>query len=252
MSISQAAAYSGQPHRISIRSRAEQAAAFAAARTHSRLVRRLKRAIVAGSGLCLAAAIGYIVFDPFSKLPKDVSISKATFNGTKITMEHPRLSGFRKDGRPYLLLARSGVQDVRQPKIIELNEIDATIKVSDKDTIRVSAPAGVFDSSADRMRLSRSGSDSRIRFRGSSYLLQLDSADINFKSGLVVSDDPVSVKMSSGTIHAKGMRVEDNGKRIIFLGNVRSVINGRNDSTAVAPGPDTPQQTAGPATNKEQ
>jgi lipopolysaccharide export system protein LptC len=260
--MTDAAAYAGH-HRISIRNPAQQAAAFAAARAHSRRVRWLKRAIVVGSGVLLVAAIAYAWFDPFARLPKDVSLSRATFNGTRITMEHPRLSGFRKDGRPYQLVARSGIQDIRKPTIIELNEIDATIKVNDKDTIRVSAPAGVFDSSADRMRLSKSGSDARIRFRGSSYLILLDSAAINFKSGDVISQDPVSVNMASGTIDANGLKVEDNGKRIIFIGNVRSMLNGRNESTTAGVSQDalnatqrvapahSPQTAAG-ATNEGQ
>ena len=222
--MSEAALSGGHDYRIRIRSHDEQVAAFAAARAHSRLVRFLKRGIILGSAGFLALAIGYAIVDPFSKLPKDVSVAKTTLNGTKITMEYPKLSGFRKDGRPYQLLARSGVQDIRNPKVITLNEIDATIKISDTDTLKVSAPAGRFDSGGDLMQLNTSNSDSKIRLRGSSYAMTLESADINFKSGTVTSKDPVALVMSNGTINAKGLEVEDNGKRIVFVGDVRSVI----------------------------
>lgn len=223
--MSQAAVSTDYHHQISIRSHEEQAAAFASAYSHSRRVRLLKRLIVAGSAGFVVLALGYSLFDPFSNLPKDVSIAKATLNGTKITMDHPRLSGFRKDGRPYQLLARSGVQDIRKPKIIDLNEIDATIKISDADTLKISAPAGRFDSEQDKMQLFSKNTDGKIRFKGSNYLMLLESADINFKTSIVVSKDPVSLVMSNGTIKADGLNVADQGKRIVFTGNVRSVIS---------------------------
>ncbi len=222
--MSQAALSSGRDYTAGLRSYEEQAAAFAAARTHSRRVRLAKRAIVLGSAGFVLLAIGYAIFDPFANLPKDVSVAHATLSGTKITMEFPRLSGFRKDGRPYQLLARSGVQDVRNPKVITLHQIDATIKISDADTLKVTAPAGRFDSGADLMKMTTDKSDSKIRLRGSTYSITLNSADVNFKAGTVLSEDPVSVTMNNGAIQAKGLKVEDNGKRIVFIGDVRSVI----------------------------
>lgn len=210
--------------RIALRSAAEQAQAFADAYRHSRRVRRLKRAIVAGSGAIILMLGAYTIFDPFSKLPKGVAIANATLNGTRITMEQPRLSGFRKDGRPYELRARSGVQDIRNPKIIELNDIEAKIRVDAKDFVRVTAPAGVFDSSGDVMQLRTTQDADRIRIKGPTYSILLQSADVNFKSGTVVSQRPVSVKMQNGTIAAETLDVTDNGKMITFTGNVRTVL----------------------------
>ncbi|MDP4593457.1 MAG: LPS export ABC transporter periplasmic protein LptC [Beijerinckiaceae bacterium] len=215
----------GHDYRVRVRSHEEQAAAYKQARVHSGHVRWLKRLIIAGTVCFVILGIGYSVFDPFRKLPKDVSIARASLNGTKITMEHPKLSGFRKDGRPYQLVARSGIQDIREPKIIDLREIDATIRISDADTVRINAPAGRFDSGGDLMQLTTKGSDSKIRFRGSTYSITLDSADVNFKTGVVISREPVSVVFSNGTIKANGLNVLDNGKRIVFLGDVRSVLN---------------------------
>ncbi len=209
--------------RIALRSAAEQAEAFADAHRHSRHVRFLKRAIVTGSGAIILMLGAYTIFDPFSKLPKGVAIANATLNGTRITMEQPRLSGFRKDGRPYELHARSGVQDIRKPKIIELNDIEAKIRVDAKDFVRVTAPAGVFDSGADVMQLRTTPDEDRIRIKGPTYSILLQTADVNFKSGTVNSQKPVSVKMQNGTISADTLDVIDNGKRITFTGNVRTV-----------------------------
>ena len=40
--------------------------------------------------------------------PAGVSIDGIGLDGTKVTMEHPKLTGFRKDGRPYLVNAKRG------------------------------------------------------------------------------------------------------------------------------------------------
>lgn len=210
--------------RVTLRSAEEQARAFADAYRHSRRVRMLKRAIVLGSSGIVLTLIAYALIDPFSKLPKDVSIAKATLNGTRITMEHPKLSGFRKDGRPYELRARSGVQDIRKPKIIELNDIEATIRVNEDDTVRVTAPGGVFDSASDLMQLNTARSGDRIRIRGPSYSLLLQSARIDFKAGAVKSGDPVSLQLQNGSVLADTLDVVNNGKQITFVGNVRSVL----------------------------
>ncbi len=71
-------------------------------------------------------------------------------------MELPKLSGFRPDGRPYEVRAKSGVQDVRTPKVIELNEIEARIRTADDTNVNISAPRGVYDSAADTMALAPS------------------------------------------------------------------------------------------------
>ncbi|MGE3247737.1 MAG: LPS export ABC transporter periplasmic protein LptC [Beijerinckiaceae bacterium] len=238
--MNQAAYAPEYQRRISIRSSEEQARAFADAFRHSRRVRFFKRAIIAGSSAILLMLGAYTIFDPFSKLPKDVSIAKATLNGTRITMERPRLSGFRKDGRPYQLRARSGIQDIRKPSIIELNEIEANIKIDENDTMNVQAPAGVFDSSADTIQLRGNAGESYIRMKGANYAITLKSADVNFKAGTVHSGEPVDVQMNNGTILADSLDVADNGKKITFTGNVRTVLK--------AP-PEKPGETESPAGN---
>lgn len=201
-------------------------AEFAAAMRHSRHVRILKRFIVVGASLTIVTLVGYSFLDPFSSLPKDVSISNATLNGTKITMELPKLSGFRKDGRPYEVRARSGTQDVRNPKVIELDEIEARFQSRDKTFVNLTAPAGVFDSAGDIIKLRTRQDGQNVRITSTSgYAITLKNADVNFKEGTVQSDDPVQVKLTSGTIEADRLNVVDNGKKITFSGNVRTVLN---------------------------
>lgn len=202
----------------------DRAQAFRDAGRHSSRVRLLRRGIVAGSALLVAGVVGWSLFGPSGKLPAGVTIAGASLNGTRIIMELPKLNGYRRDGRPFEVRARSGVQDVRTPKIIELNEIDATVQNSDGAPIRIIAPKGIFDSGADTMRLDGPDGSEPIRITGASYDIVMRSADMDFKKGAVTSADPVTVKMTNGVVSADTLDITGNGSVVSFVGNVRSVI----------------------------
>jgi lipopolysaccharide export system protein LptC len=56
----------------------------------------------------------------------------------------------------------------------------------------------------------------------SGYDIRLEQATMKFKTGDINSSKPVNVKMSDGEISADGLEMVDNGKRVTFIGNVRS------------------------------
>lgn len=208
-----------------LRPQIDRARAFAKADRHSRRVRRLRRLIIVGSGLAIAGFIAALFWNPFSALPGNVSIGQATLNGTKVTMELPKLSGFRPDGRPYEVRAKSGVQDIRTPKVIELNEIEARIRTADDTNVNISAPRGIYDSSADTMVLASDAAEGRIRVTSSSgYDIVLRSANIHFKDSTMTSDEPVTVRMKNNTVSADKLEIADKGSVVVFSGNVKSTI----------------------------
>ncbi len=210
-----------------------------AARRHSKRVRILKRGIVAGAIAAVGLLIAVTMVDPFSNVPADISIAAASLNGTKITMEFPKLSGFRKDGKPYQVRARSGVQDVRSPKVIELNEVEARIQVEAENAVNVIAPAGIFDSGTDLMKLSIRKKEEPITLKSSSgFTVVLQSAEVNLKAGALSSNDPVTVRMPNGTITSDRLAVSDGGKLIIFSGSVRSLFKTSGVETDSAAGAD--------------
>lgn len=203
----------------------DRARAFEEAGRHTSRVRLMRRAIIAGAALLVASVAGWSLFGPSGKLPAGVSITGASLNGTRVIMELPKLNGHRRDGRPYEVRARSGVQDVRTPKIIELNEIDATVQNAEGSPIRIMAPKGVFDSGADTMRLDGPAGGEPIRVRSATYDIVMRSADMDFKKGAVTSSEPVTVKMTNGVVSAESMDISGNGSVVSFAGNVRSTIS---------------------------
>ena len=228
----------------------DRAKAFRDAGRHTLRVRILRWSIVLGA---LALALGGAVFALMDRLglrQVDLTLARATLNGSRVTMDAPKLNGFRRDGRPYEVRARSGVQDVRTPKIIELNEVEANLQTADRTNVRVLAPEGVFDSGADRMRLqgrsgtggtgtgvSGAGDSGIVRVTSTSgYTIVMRSAEMDFKTGALRSNEPVAVTMTNGTVEADSLNVTGNGASVSFIGNVRSVIMPEAGMKPPAPG----------------
>jgi lipopolysaccharide export system protein LptC len=203
-----------------------RSAAFRAADRHSKRVRFLRGAILVGCLVGTAILLLVGVFDPFGRLPKNISVSRAGLDGTRITMEAPKLSGYRQDGRPYDLTASNGVQDIHKPSIIELNQVDAHFTLSDNSVAHLEAPAATFDSGRNLMTFPQ-----RVQITSNSgYDIRLLSAEMDVKAGTMLSHDPVSVKMTKGTIAANSLAMTDGGHETTFDGNVRSVFAVSNDA----------------------
>ncbi len=199
---------------------AQRARAFRAAGRHSTRVAFLRRAILGGAILGFVALVWIGFFNPFATSLPNVTIKGSNLDGTRITMEQPRLAGYRKDGRPYEVRALSGVQDVRTPNLIELNMLDARIGMLDQKTLHVVSPSGLYDSAREFMDFKGA-----VRIKSDSgYDIDMKSAQMDFKAGTVLTEQAVKVLITSGEINAERMNITDNGQNITFQGNVRSTF----------------------------
>jgi lipopolysaccharide export system protein LptC len=198
-------------------SRGDSDRAFRAARRHSRLVRVLRVTIPIGvvGGLAIMFLVTY--FNPLRMLTKlPIDINDLVVSGTKVTMEKPRLSGFTQDQRAYELSAEAAAQDLTKPDFIELKNIRAKMDMQDKNTMRMSAASGLYNSKTEMLKLERD------IFLSSSngYKGKLVEALIDTKKGNVVSDKPVELEMLQGTLNAKKLEIVDNGDLVRFHGGV--------------------------------
>jgi lipopolysaccharide export system protein LptC len=55
--------------------------------------------------------------------------------------------------------------------------------------------------------------------------IRMRNASLDFRAGIVASDEKVTVESGGGTIIAERLRVTEGGKRVSFEGNVRSVFS---------------------------
>jgi lipopolysaccharide export system protein LptC len=216
---------------------AQRLRAFARARRHSRWVRFAKWAIPLGALVGMAALAVVIVFDPFRTILPGLTVGPITVSGTQVTMERPKLSGFRNDLRPYQVTASAATQDVRQPSLVALKDLRANLATDDQGgTARLEARTGTLDTQKEQMKLEQ---DVHVR-TDAGQAVDLRSAFVDFKAGTVVSTEPVSVSLGSGVIEAKGMRVSDNGRIIRFRGRVQAVFRTSQFGPAAAPGAAAP------------
>lgn len=194
-------------------------AAFKAAQRHTFIVRLLRRAIPVGAAVAVIGLVVTPFLHPLSGV-SGVSISSVGISGGKVKMESPRLTGYRKDNRPYEVTAEAALQDIRKPTEIELSTMTARILMEREGWVTVNSRTGLFDSQNEKLRLV---DDIKIRTE-TGYDMRMRTADINFKAGTVVSRDPVTVNLGSTTVAADTLDVKDNGALIVFDGRVRVVI----------------------------
>ncbi|MCI0600668.1 MAG: hypothetical protein L0Y50_05600 [Beijerinckiaceae bacterium] len=194
---------------------------FKAADRHSARVKLFRRVAIAGSVLAivLISAAGFV--SPLKRLPADISVGKVGLDGTKITLDFPKISGLQKNGRPFEIKARSGIQDIAIPNVTELLGIESSLGTADTSTTWVSAARGIYDSLHDKLTL-----EGGIRIKNSSgYDIWLKTARIDFKTGGLISDEPVKVVLGGGMIAANELDVSDNGHKVSFGGEVTSTID---------------------------
>jgi lipopolysaccharide export system protein LptC len=194
--------------------------AFAVARTHSRLVRFLRVAAPVGLIVGVAALIVGALVDPFGAKMSGPSIGELSVDGVKITMGRPKLSGFRRDGRAYVVNAAKAIQDLTRPTVVELRDVDGDLGMEDNGSLHIAAAVGFYDSASQSLDLSQD-----VRIHTSNYAVKLRSATIDFKAGVYRSDQPVTVVMADGaTISADSALARDDGQEVTFSGHVRSTL----------------------------
>ncbi len=205
--------------------------AFKAADRHTARVRFLRRAIILGAVLSVTIIAIVAIFDPLRHLPSSVSLSGVGVNGTKITMDSPKISGVQQGGGPYDIKATTGIQDILTPSVIELIGVDASVGMADATTTHILSTHGLYDSKADTMGLS---GDVRIA-NTSGYTLNMSKATMDFKAGILSSHERLRVDIRGGQVAADDLAISNNGHVVAFRGNIASTFD---------PPPDGPDAAA--------
>lgn len=217
---------------------------FRAARRHSRHVRLLRIAVP----LCVAAVIAvymlWKMLNPIGMLTANLPVgaNDLVVSGSKITMEQPRLKGFTKDSRAYELTASQASQDITKPDIVEMRDVRAKFQMPDNSSAHVTALDGVFDSKNEVLKLGRN-----VVLDASSYKVWLNDAVVDVRTGNIVSEKPVEVKMLQGTLNAKRLEVKESGELLRFDGGVSMQLKLDNGSGIGRPQATAPAAQSQPA-----
>ncbi|MBB3287413.1 MULTISPECIES: LPS export ABC transporter periplasmic protein LptC [unclassified Rhizobium] len=185
---------------------------------HSARVKRLRVM------LPLAALIVSLIFIAVSLirayLPADIQIEGAKIEDGKVVMERPAIAGRNKDGISYSLLAEKALQDLKNPNMITLKAIKASMPVNTDVIAHVTAQSADFDRQADTLKLTEP------------FIVQMDNglraafktAFLDVKKGDLSSQDEVAINRGGMSVVARSLKMTDKGSVIEFDGQVRMHI----------------------------
>jgi lipopolysaccharide export system protein LptC len=199
--------------------------AFPAALKHSARVARLRRYILFATGGCAVIAAVGLAMNALRFLPTDLRFAHIGLNGSRITIESPRLIGYRSDGRPYEIRARVGTQDIATPDVFELEGLTLRLENNADSAVNLTSQKGLYDAKHDHADLS---GDITI-YDGKNYDLHMETAAIDFKESVMTSDKPSTLKIDGGEVTAKRAEFVQKDRRATFIGNVRSVFYGEDE-----------------------
>ncbi|MCC3244976.1 LPS export ABC transporter periplasmic protein LptC [Methylocystis sp. WRRC1] len=204
---------------------APRESAFPEALRHTARVTRLRRWMLWGAGGVVALVGLGLLIGSLSFLPVDLNLARVALKGTRIVIETPKLVGYRKDGRPYEVRARVGVQDIAKPDIFELEGLDVRVENTQDNSIVLTAEKGVYSTKSDYADLSGG-----VTIRDDkNFDMRLDSASMDFKSSVMKSDKPVTLRIDGGEVVAKSVEFVQKERRATFVGDVHSVLYGEGD-----------------------
>ncbi|MBI1868195.1 MAG: LPS export ABC transporter periplasmic protein LptC [Methylocystis sp.] len=210
------------------------------AKRHSRRVAKLRRWIIWICATILGPVLMGVAFKSLRLLPVDLRFARIGLEGSRITIETPKLVGYRKDGRPYEVRARAGVQDMNAPEIFELDGLEARIENDNDNVTMLYAAKGVYDAKHDHGEMS---GGVRIH-QGKRYDMRLEGASMDFRTSVLTSGQPVTLTLETGEITAQSLELAQSERRATFAGKVHSTFPGRQDDGA--PDDDGAKQAAQP------
>src|ERR1043165_9997949 len=110
---------------------------------HSRFVRVLRPALPVAVVLAIGAYVLLSYYTPMAVLASLPSVSgKLGVQGSKITMESPKIAGIGRNQRGYQVTAETAVQDITKPDQLELKNLRAEIEMADADILVGTAKSG--------------------------------------------------------------------------------------------------------------
>lgn len=188
-----------------------------AASGHSRAVRHLRWLLPAAALLIVAGFAGAMVAPTL--LP-GVDLGDVGVSTEGLVMANPKLSGHDGD-RSYDITAERAVQSLTNPKLIELDGIDARISLPNAAWVVLKAEHGQYDSEVERLKLS----DGITVESSDGEQATFTTADIDLKTGLVVSDSPLTIDGPRGKITAGSAEATGDGTGIVFRNRVKVILD---------------------------
>jgi lipopolysaccharide export system protein LptC len=217
----------GEGRHHTVRSAAERERAFLSAERHSRVVHILRRALPVVAILVLAA---YFVSTRMSVTVGDLT---ASIDGMEIAdgnlrMLNPTLKGADKKNGDYVIKAEYADQEVKNPNLIKLHAITADVSNPSGGWSKMKAVRGKFDSKTERLLMK-----DRITIETSAGVTgELSYATLDMATQTLRSHNPVSFKLTNGTVRANALTLRSRENTLVFRGKVAVHLTGKKKPAA--------------------
>lgn len=193
------------------------AEAYRRAARHSSRVRLLKIALpIIGLVIAFVFAVVSIVS---TYIPDELDVESATIEDGKVVMKNPAIAGRNRDGISYSMKADRALQDMKNPDIIQLENIRAQMPVNEKMIAQVDAVTGIYDRGRNILDMTapftiRLNTGLEAAFR---------DAHLDINEGRMATQQPVTIQSKEASIVAQSLRMTDKGRTVVFEGDV--VVN---------------------------
>ncbi|MDJ0949428.1 MAG: LPS export ABC transporter periplasmic protein LptC [Alphaproteobacteria bacterium] len=155
-------------------------------------------------------------------------LSNLTLNTLEnLTLVRAKYIGADREQRPYMVTAEMANQASPDSDKITLSVPAADITLKDGKWLALTAKSGEFRQHSQQLRLWGEVSI----FHDDGYSFYTESARVDIKQGYAEGHDAVVGYGPAGSLKAEGFRVVDKGRRIIFTGKARLVINPNADDS---------------------
>jgi lipopolysaccharide transport protein LptA/LPS export ABC transporter protein LptC len=209
---------------------ADRARDFARARRHTQIVRILRWVLpVCAAGVVaiyvgtVLQTIGWVQQLPSVELPQIIP--------ENLTMDNPRYQGFNGDGGSYVVMADTAVQDLSDTSTIKLNGVTGDLTDANKVKTNLKATRGLYSTKSEQLELLDGidiVSDNGMR-------VHMSRATIITKENVVVTKEPVTVEMPTGSIRSNQMRLRNKTREVTFIDAVVARLVPQQDPARKTP-----------------
>ncbi|MEP0940205.1 MAG: LPS export ABC transporter periplasmic protein LptC [Rhizobiaceae bacterium] len=191
---------------------------FSRAHSHSKRVALLKKALPI---VALLIIVAFVLMAMTTRIPiANLTVDEIGLKEGKLVMQKPKMAGFDKKSRPYDVRALQAIQDLAKPGMVLLKTIDAKLPMSATSFADIVAKSGIYDTTKEQLLLK-----DNVKIKGARGMdILLQDANINVKTGVMESQNPVTVTSKNTNLSADSVRVEGGGERIYFNSRVKMTI----------------------------
>ena len=192
-----------------------------------RATRRARIASYVSAGLIAGAVLITLYFLQqagfFSAfVPKELVPPPPVKRAEQISSQVSNVSGFDREQQPYTLSAKEGYQDKDQPNLVHLDQLVGTFRKKSGKTYDLESDKGLYDSKTREIDLT---GNVKITEPGRMTAV-MSKAHVAMETKALETDVPVEVTTDSGQINAGGMKISDDGQKILFLNGVKARFGG--------------------------